>query len=82
MPHPPHANTWRRWRKDALLPQNPEPDPNTAEAGVAENSPATERREHFDVLISSVQTIDWLELHRQEHRRASFDAQGARWLVP
>jgi hypothetical protein len=72
----------------ALLPQNPDPDPNpnpdpnTGVGDASEGSPATERREHFAVLIATVQTIDWLELHRQGHRRASFDKQGRRWLVP
>jgi hypothetical protein len=66
----------------ALLPQNTDPNPDTDLPDVAEGGPATERREHFAVLIATVQTIDWLELHRQGHRRASFDKQGRRWLVP
>lgn len=41
-----------------------------------------ERREHFAVLVARVQAVDWLELHRAGHRRAAFDAAGARWLVP
>lgn len=39
-------------------------------------------REHFAVVHARVQAIDWLELNERGHRRASFDAQGARWLVP
>jgi hypothetical protein len=29
-----------------------------------------------------VAAVDWLELHADGHRRAAFDDQGARWLVP
>lgn len=36
----------------------------------------------FGVITAQVQSIDWLELGRQGHRRARFDAQGARWLQP
>jgi pyridoxamine 5'-phosphate oxidase len=37
---------------------------------------------HFAVLTAQVNSIDWLELHREGHRRARFDASGATWLVP
>jgi pyridoxamine 5'-phosphate oxidase len=39
-------------------------------------------RSHFGVLEGAVVSIDWLELHPGGHRRARFDAQGARWLQP
>lgn len=39
-------------------------------------------RAHFAVLEAQVLAIDWLELHRAGHRRARFDADGARWLQP
>lgn len=39
-------------------------------------------RAHFAVLSLHVESVDWLELHPQGHRRALFDAQGAQWLVP
>jgi len=39
-------------------------------------------REHFAVLAADVQSVDWLELHPEGHRRALFDAGGRRWLVP
>lgn len=44
----------------------------------------TERgtREHFAVLTATVTALDWLELHAQGHRRASFDGDGHRWLTP
>ncbi len=41
-----------------------------------------ESRGHFAVLTAEVQAIDWLELHPEGHRRARFDAEGARWLAP
>lgn len=46
--------------------------------------PAPDRasRHHFGVLTAHVESIDWLELHAEGHRRAAFDAAGARWLQP
>jgi pyridoxamine 5'-phosphate oxidase len=43
--------------------------------------PAPERG-HFAVVVARVQSVDWLELHAEGHRRAVFDAAGGRWLVP
>jgi hypothetical protein len=49
----------------------------------ADSLPAASEREHFAVLEARVLAIDWLELHRDGHRRAAFDAAtGARWLQP
>jgi pyridoxamine 5'-phosphate oxidase len=39
-------------------------------------------REYFAVLTAKVLGIDWLEIDPGGHRRAAFDEQGARWLVP
>ena len=39
-------------------------------------------REFFAVVQARVQTIDWMELHADGHRRAIFDARGARWVQP
>jgi pyridoxamine 5'-phosphate oxidase len=46
--------------------------------------PSTERaaRDYFAVIRAQVQAMDWLELHADGHRRAIFDAQGARWVQP
>lgn len=44
--------------------------------------PQRESREHFAVLAAQVQSVDWLELHAQGHRRARFDAAGAAWIAP
>jgi hypothetical protein len=43
--------------------------------------PAAERAA-FAVLQAEVLSMDWLELHREGHRRAAFDTDGARWLQP
>ncbi|RVU43421.1 pyridoxamine 5'-phosphate oxidase family protein [Rubrivivax rivuli] len=45
-------------------------------------APGAVERGHFALLLAQVQSTDWLELHRDGHRRARFDATGARWLVP
>ncbi|MDP1533781.1 MAG: pyridoxamine 5'-phosphate oxidase, partial [Rubrivivax sp.] len=44
--------------------------------------PERDSRGHFAIVSARVQAIDWLELHADGHRRARFDAQGARWLTP
>ena len=47
-----------------------------------EPAAGTLKREYFAVVSAQVLSIDWLELHREGHRRAVFDAQGARWVQP
>ena len=45
--------------------------------------PERATRDHFSVVTAQVLAIDWLELHADGHRRASFDADGnGQWLVP
>lgn len=39
-------------------------------------------RTYFALLSAHVLAIDWLEIGEHAHRRAAFDAAGARWLVP
>lgn len=39
-------------------------------------------RDYFAVIDATVESLDWLELHRDGHRRAIFDGQGARWVQP
>ena len=41
-------------------------------------APATQH--HFAVITASVTSIDWLELHREGHRRAVFGDQPPAWL--
>ncbi|MBT9595596.1 MAG: pyridoxamine 5'-phosphate oxidase family protein [Vitreoscilla sp.] len=46
--------------------------------------PAPERasRDHFAVVTAQVGSVDWLALDPAGHRRAIFDANGARWVQP
>ena len=44
--------------------------------------PERASRNHFAVVSARVLSVDWLELHADGHRRAFFDADGARWLQP
>ena len=39
-------------------------------------------RDHFAVLAAQVQSVDWLELHPEGHRRALFSGGGAAWITP
>jgi len=39
-------------------------------------------RSHFAMIEAQVESIDWLELHPQGHRRARFGGDGPRWLQP
>ena len=39
-------------------------------------------REHFAMVNAQVESMDWLELHPDGHRRAVFDAAGGRWVQP
>lgn len=71
---------------DYLSPLPPgSPLPGTAPhrpAHAAPQAPQRESREHFAVLTAEVLSVDWLDLHEQGHRRAQFDAEGARWVAP
>ncbi len=39
-------------------------------------------RDYFAVIEAGIESLDWLELHADGHRRAIFDDQGARWVQP
>lgn len=39
-------------------------------------------RSHFAMIEAMAETIDWLELHPEGHRRAQFGSLGAKWLQP
>jgi pyridoxamine 5'-phosphate oxidase len=43
-------------------------------------APALSQRHHFAIITAEVTSIDWLELHREGHRRAVFGEQPAAWL--
>lgn len=64
------------WPPGAVLAANNERPP------VAAPQPHPEAGVFFGVVTAQVRGIDWLELHPQGHRRAFFDADGARWLQP
>ena len=67
--------------QDYLAPLPPgAPLADSADAAGA--APDRDTRSHFAVLECQVQSTDWLELHRDGHRRARFDAEGARWITP
>jgi hypothetical protein len=75
-----------RWAQLKLTPSAQDylsplpPGAPLADAGAA--APDRDSRGHFAVLECQVRSTDWLELHRDGHRRARFDADGARWLTP
>ena len=39
-------------------------------------------REHFSMINAQVQSLDWLELHPEGHRRALFGPDGPQWVQP
>jgi pyridoxamine 5'-phosphate oxidase len=39
-------------------------------------------RDYFAVIDATIESLDWLELHPDGHRRAIFDSQGGRWVQP
>ena len=43
-------------------------------------APLLSGRHHFAIITAEVTSIDWLELHREGHRRAVFGEQSAAWL--
>jgi hypothetical protein len=58
-------------------------------SSLAPGEPLSERaseergsREHFAMVNAQVQSMDWLELHPDGHRRALFDTAGGRWVQP
>jgi pyridoxamine 5'-phosphate oxidase len=77
-----------RWARLKMTPAaqdylSPLPPGSTlTEAPQRTPTPERSTREHFAVVTARATAVDWLELHAEGHRRAAFDAQGARWLVP
>ena len=74
------ASRWAALRHSRAAQDYLSPLPPGAPADAA--APAADQRGHFGVLTASVQFIDWLELHRDGHRRALFGDGPARWLQP
>ncbi len=85
------SSRWLRLRaspaaRDYLAPQAPgqalEASGSAAPSAVPISAGAAAQRGHFAVVLGSVLTIDWLELHRDGHRRARFGGGSAAWLSP
>lgn len=74
-----------RWARLALTPAAQDYlSPLPPGSPIERPAVALERgtRDHFSVVTARVEGIDWLELRAEGHRRARFDAEGARWLAP
>lgn len=76
-----------RWARLKMSPAaqdylSPLPPGSPLQGPADSPAPARGTREHFGVVTAQVLAIDWLELHADGHRRACFDADGARWLTP
>jgi len=75
-----------RWARIKLSPAaqdylSPLP-PGTPLADPAVPMHGTVARDYFAVIDASIESIDWLELHADGHRRAVFDREGSRWVQP
>ena len=74
-----------RWARIRLSPAaqdylSPLP-PGTPLQGQATAHPPVARA-YFAVVDATVESLDWLELHADGHRRAIFDEQGPRFVQP
>jgi pyridoxamine 5'-phosphate oxidase len=73
-----------RWAQLKLTPAAHDylsPLPPGAPLG-ATTEPQRTSREPFALIVAEVQSLDWLSLAREGHRRACFDAAGGRWITP
>ena len=82
-PGPATASRWARIKgspsaQDYLSPLPPGTPRGTEPAEPP--SPSTDR--NFAVIRAALMSLDWLELHRDGHRRAIFDDQAPRWVQP
>ena len=74
-----------RWARLKLTPAAQDylsPLPPGAPLDAQPAAPQRQSREHFAVLAAEVQSVDWLDLHPDGHRRALFSAAGAAWVTP
>ncbi len=74
------ASRWARIRSSRAAQDYLSPLPPGAP--LEAQTPAVARREYFAMLEAEVVAIDWLELHPEGHRRASFEPGRSRWLQP
>ena len=76
------SSRWARMKlspaaHDYLSPLPPgAPLPGPGQAPPATPWPTLATRNHFAVVLATVQAMDWLELHGDGHRRAGFPADG------
>jgi pyridoxamine 5'-phosphate oxidase len=73
--------------QDYMAPRPPgtpldEGDDEDAAPPSAGDAPDRASRDHFALVVAAVRHIDWLELHRDGHRRARFGDGPACWLQP
>jgi len=66
--------------QDYMAPQPPGSTMDSADS--LKLAVPRDSRDHFAVIAAQVQSIDWLELSGQGHRRAAFLDGSSRWLVP
>ncbi|MFN4114906.1 MAG: pyridoxamine 5'-phosphate oxidase, partial [Inhella sp.] len=72
-----------RWAQLRLRPQAQDYlSPLPPGAPLAGGEAVRDMRGHFALLRARVRQLDWLGLRADGHRRALFDATGARWLNP
>ena len=78
------SSRWARLKMSPAAQDYLSPLPPGSALAPNAQAPLPERgtREWFGVVTAQVTAVDWLELHADGHRRAAFDDQGARWLVP
>jgi len=79
----PHL-TMARWARLRLSPSAQDYLSSLAPGEPLSEMASEERgsREHFAMVNARVQSMDWLELHPDGHRRALFDTAGGRWVQP
>ena len=74
-----------RWARIRLSPAaqdylSPLPPGAPLQGQTPAHAPVT--RAYFAVIDATVESLDWLELHAEGHRRVIFDGQGPRWVQP
>jgi pyridoxamine 5'-phosphate oxidase len=74
------ASRWARIRSSPAAQDYLSPLPPGAP--IEAQTPAVANREYFAMIEAEVLAIDWLELHREGHRRARFEPGRSRWLQP
>lgn len=74
------SSRWERLKLSPAAQDYLSPLPPGAPLGAT--PAALSERACFAVVTAQVEAVDWLELHREGHRRALFDAQGPRWIQP